>query len=126
MRGAGVVLAAVLAFASPVAGDPVDGDRDDDEGKRQSLVVVIPVDYPGQIHGAVVLAESLRTFGGTLAQVPIRLVAPAQLESALADTKVKEVLNQAYFELICEEYGVEDTEKYKKKAEAKLSGEDER
>jgi len=49
-----------------------------------------------------------------------------ELETALADTKVKEVLNQAYFELICEEYGVEDTEKYKKKAEAKLSGEDER
>ena len=49
-----------------------------------------------------------------------------ELEAALADTKVKEVLNQAYFELICEEYGVQDVEKYKKKAARKLSGEDER
>jgi len=49
-----------------------------------------------------------------------------ELEAALADTKVKEVLNQAYFELICEEYGIQDVERYKKKAVAMLSGGDDR
>ena len=47
-----------------------------------------------------------------------------ELEVALADTKVKGVLNQAYFELICEEFGVKDPEKYKKNAAAKLSEEE--
>jgi len=48
-----------------------------------------------------------------------------ELEKALADTSVKEVINQAYFEIICEDFGVSDPEKYKKKAEARLSGEEE-
>ena len=38
-----------------------------------------------------------------------------ELEKALADAKVGEVLNQAYFELVCEEAGIQDIESYKKK-----------
>jgi len=38
-----------------------------------------------------------------------------ELEKALADTRVGEVINQAYFEIVCEEHGITDFEKYKKK-----------
>lgn len=38
-----------------------------------------------------------------------------ELEKALADSKVKEVMNQAYFEVVCEDMGIEDVEGYKKK-----------
>ena len=46
------------------------------------------------------------------------------LEKALADAKVKEVLSQAYFELACEEFGGSDTEGFKKKVVAMQSRED--
>lgn len=38
-----------------------------------------------------------------------------ELEKALADSKVKEVMNQAYFEVVCEDMGIEDVEGYKEK-----------
>ncbi|MBE9550814.1 MAG: transposase [Proteobacteria bacterium] len=47
-----------------------------------------------------------------------------ELEAALVDSKVKEVLNQAYFDLICEDFGVANPDEYKKKAAAKLSDEE--
>jgi transposase-like protein len=47
-----------------------------------------------------------------------------QLESAVADSKVQEVLARAYFEVVCEEFGVEDVEALKKSIAAKLSAED--
>ena len=43
-----------------------------------------------------------------------------ELEKALSETRVGEVLNQAYFELVCEEHGITDFEGYKKKAASKL------
>jgi len=38
-----------------------------------------------------------------------------QLEKALADAQVGEVINQAYFEVLCEQVGITDIEGYKKK-----------
>jgi transposase len=38
-----------------------------------------------------------------------------ELEKALADTKVEEVLARAYFEILCEDCGVKDPEGFKKK-----------
>lgn len=47
-----------------------------------------------------------------------------ELEKALADAKVREVISEAYFEIACEEFGITDLETFKKKADAKLfSGE---
>ena len=48
-----------------------------------------------------------------------------ELEKALADSKVKEVLNQAYLEVLCEELGIEDVEGYKKKLAGKVFKKDE-
>ena len=38
-----------------------------------------------------------------------------ELEKALADTKVEPELDRAYFEVLCEDMGIEDVEGYKKK-----------
>ena len=43
------------------------------------------------------------------------------LEKALADAKVGEVLSKAYFEIVCEDAGIKDIEGYKKKVEEELS-----
>jgi hypothetical protein len=43
-----------------------------------------------------------------------------ELEKALADTKVEQVLDRAYFEVLCEEMGIEDTAAYKKKLAGKV------
>ena len=43
-----------------------------------------------------------------------------ELEKALADTQVKSVLSEAYYQIVCEEHGVEDPEAFKKKLAAKL------
>lgn len=43
-----------------------------------------------------------------------------ELEKTLADTRVGEVINQAYFEIVCEEHGITDFESYKKKVAKKL------
>lgn len=45
-----------------------------------------------------------------------------ELEKALADAKVKEVLAQAQYEVLCEELGV-DAEEFKKKLAGSRSGE---
>lgn len=45
-----------------------------------------------------------------------------QLEKALADAKVKEVMSRAYFEVLCEDVGIDDVEGLKKKLDAKVSG----
>ena len=44
-----------------------------------------------------------------------------QLEKALADAKVKEVMSRAYFEVLCEDVGIEDVEGFKKKLDVKVS-----
>ena len=48
-----------------------------------------------------------------------------QLEKALADAQVGEVINQAYFEVLCEQVGITDIEGYKKKLAKKLWEKDE-
>lgn len=45
------------------------------------------------------------------------------LKLALADAKVGEVLNQAYFEILCEQHGIKDIEGFKKKLDTQLSTE---
>ena len=47
----------------------------------------------------------------------------AQLEKALADAKVKEYLGESYLRIACEKFGVTDVDEFKKKLDAKLSGE---
>ena len=42
------------------------------------------------------------------------------LEKALADSKVSEVVNQAYFEIACEQAGIKDPEALKKKLNKQL------
>ena len=37
-----------------------------------------------------------------------------ELEKALSDTKVEQVLDRAYFEVLCEDMGIEDVAGYKK------------
>ena len=44
------------------------------------------------------------------------------LERALADSKVEETLAKAYFEIVCEEFGVSDVAALKKNIAAKRSG----
>ena len=48
-----------------------------------------------------------------------------ELEKALADTKVEQVLDRAYFEVLCEEMGIEDTAEYKKKLAGEVFTKDE-
>jgi hypothetical protein len=69
MRGPGIALGAALLFLGLMHADPGAGERSDQKASEPSVLIVIPVDYPGQIHGALVLAESLRTFGGELAEL---------------------------------------------------------
>lgn len=45
------------------------------------------------------------------------------LEKALADAKAGEVINQAYYEIVCERMGIEDPEGLKKRLDGKLFGE---
>ena len=46
------------------------------------------------------------------------------LEKALADSKVSEVVNQAYFEIACEQAGIKDPEALKKKLNKQLLDEE--
>lgn len=45
------------------------------------------------------------------------------LKLALADAEVGKVLNQAYLEILCEQFGIQDVEAFKKKLDIKLSTE---
>jgi len=42
------------------------------------------------------------------------------LERTLASTQVKAVLNEAYYQIVCEEHGIEDPEAFKKKLDTRL------
>ena len=48
-----------------------------------------------------------------------------ELEKALADSKVEQVLDRAYFEVLCEDMGIEDVQEYKKKLAGKVFTKDE-
>jgi hypothetical protein len=77
------VFAAVLVVGSPVAANTESARARSDAGTPR-LVVVIPVDYESQLPGAAVLAESIRTFGGSMNAVPIRLYLADRLHAAAA------------------------------------------
>jgi transposase len=44
-----------------------------------------------------------------------------ELEHALAQTRMKELLAEAHFEILCQDQGIKDIEAAKKKADAELS-----
>jgi hypothetical protein len=44
----------------------------------------------------------------------------SELEKTLARTQVRAVLNESFYEVICEEHGITDPEAHKKKLESKL------
>lgn len=48
-----------------------------------------------------------------------------ELEKALSETKVEQVLDRAYFEILCEQMGIEDPQEFKKKLAGKVLTEDE-
>jgi hypothetical protein len=50
---------------------------------KQPIVFAIPVDYEHQILGALILAESVRKFGGELSDVPVRFYIPSGLAPAV-------------------------------------------
>jgi transposase-like protein len=43
-----------------------------------------------------------------------------ELEKALASTQVDAVLNDAYYQIVCERHGITDPEEFKKKLDVKL------
>lgn len=47
-----------------------------------------------------------------------------QLEKALADSRVEQVVSETYVEILCEKFGITDVEGFKKKAAMKLFGEE--
>ncbi len=57
-----------------------------DHGER-SLLIVVPVDYEEEIQGALILGESIRTFGAALSDVPVRVYIPAQLGPLLEERR---------------------------------------
>lgn len=52
-------------------------------------VIAVPVDYEGQVPGALILAESVRSFGGDFSDVPIRLFIPSRLAPMIAGQREK-------------------------------------
>lgn len=75
-------------------------------GKRHLLSKVVRVEKPEERDQMKVLEHRIK-----------------ELEKALADSKVQEVLYKAYFEIVCEQHGVTDVEGFKKKVAARLYGE---
>jgi transposase-like protein len=73
-------------------------------GKRNLLGRIIRVEKPEERDQIKALKARIR-----------------ELERAVADSKVQEVLSRAYFEIVCEEYGVDDIEGLKKSIARQLS-----
>lgn len=84
MKDAIVTLVMSLVVLAAPARAAADQPSTLTDGGSQSLVIAIPVDYEGQLAGAAVLAESIRTFGGSLSDVPIRIYLPERLHAAAA------------------------------------------
>ena len=72
-------------------------------GKNHLLRRVVRVETPNERNQVKALKSRIR-----------------QLERAVADSKVKETLAEAYFEIVCEKYGVADAGALKKSIAAKL------
>ena len=75
-------------------------------GKRHLMSRIVRVESPGERDQVKLLKDRIR-----------------QLERALVDSKVQEVLHRSYFELLCEETGESDPEARKKSIAERLSRE---
>lgn len=73
-------------------------------GKNHLLAKVVRVEHPGEQREVERLRAQVR-----------------ELEHALAQTHMRELLNEAFFEIVCEEHGITDLEAHKKKVAAELS-----
>ena len=76
-------------------------------GKNHLLRKVVRVETPNERHQVKSLKSRIR-----------------QLERAVADSKIKETLAEAYFEIMCEKFGVDDASALKKSIAEKLSHEE--
>jgi transposase-like protein len=76
-------------------------------GRKDLLGRIVRVERPGERERVKALKARIR-----------------ELERAVADSKVQEVLSRAYFEIVCEKFGVQDVEALKKSIAAKLSAEE--
>lgn len=72
-------------------------------GKNHLNSKVIKVETPNERDQIKVLKERVK-----------------ELEKALADTQVDAVLNKAFYQIVCEEHGIEEPDEYKKKLDTKL------
>lgn len=73
-------------------------------GKNHLLAKVVRVETPDEKHEIDQLRRQVR-----------------ELEHALAQTRMKELLAEAQFEILCQEQGIRDIEAQKKKVVAELS-----
>lgn len=73
-------------------------------GNSQQQTKVVRVEKPGERDRIKALEARIR-----------------ELERAVADSKVEELLARAYFHVVCEQFGVEDEEALKKNIAQKLS-----
>ena len=46
-----------------------------------------------------------------------------ELEKTVTELAISDVINKAYFDVVCDDFGVTDKEQFKKKVDAKLSSE---
>lgn len=73
-------------------------------GKNHLLNKVVRVEKPGEKDEVNALKKRIR-----------------DLERALADTQIDGALDRAYFQVLCEDAGIEDVEGYKKKLASEVS-----
>jgi len=76
-------------------------------GKDHLLRRVVRVETPGE-------RDQIKALKGRI----------RDLERAVTDGKVQETLYKAYFEIVCEQFGVQDMEALKKRIAERLSGEE--
>jgi transposase-like protein len=76
-------------------------------GKRHLMARIVRVEKPGERDEVKALKGRIR-----------------ELERALADAKVQEVVHRAYFEIVCEKAGVTDPEALKKSIDERRWRED--
>lgn len=72
-------------------------------GKNHLMNKIVEVKTPKDIDQVKALKQRIR-----------------ELEKTLAQTQVRAVLNESFYEVVCEEHGIGDPEEYKKKLESKL------
>lgn len=84
MRRFEIFVPAVLIALAILSACSTTPDRTAAASNRQPLLIVVPVDYEGQVAGAVNVAASLREFGGGLRDCPVRIYHPKRLAESIA------------------------------------------